>query len=81
MSDLENPERIFLTDAFDDDGLFWVKERMSEDDEEYIRKDIAEKNIQEILQLIRDALQECILKGGTSILSDACCETLRRADK
>ena len=39
------PDRIFLTDVFDDDGLFWVNERESEADVEYIRKDIADEAI------------------------------------
>ncbi len=44
MSD-KRPEKIYLTDAFEDDGLFWVNKRESDSDTEYIRKDTADADL------------------------------------
>ncbi len=58
---MDAPEEIFLTDAFDDmeDGLYWVDERESDADTEYIRKDVADKNE-------HDSYKEGVNEAGVS---------------
>ncbi len=39
----EFPDKIYLTDAFEDDVRYWVNERESKEDVEYIRVDLVKK--------------------------------------
>ncbi len=56
------PDKIYLTDAFEDDGRYWVEERESGGDAEYIRIDLAfpwisKSDIEKLKKLIK-ALEE-----------------------
>jgi|APSaa5957512535_1039671.scaffolds.fasta_scaffold170822_2 hypothetical protein len=86
-------DTIFLTKVLDDDIVYWVKERESVEDIEYIRKDIAGEqqtlamvkemckgNMEKILQPIRDVMTNEEVHGMGELYF-ACKETLALADK